>query len=99
MGHFERTENMNFKCKRFKENKTTLQCDEMLECFKATNGHATRNVLKRFQSLMYGALILETPSFTPFKFITLNLNTGPSLDSTPPINGGGKKSMTKLDML
>ncbi len=48
---------------------------------------------------MYGAPILETPSFTPFKFITLNLNTSPSLDSTPSRNDGGDKSMTKLDML
>jgi hypothetical protein len=48
---------------------------------------------------MYGTLIPKTSSFTPFKFITLNLNTDPSLDSTPPKNGGGEKSMTKLDML
>jgi hypothetical protein len=89
---------MNFKCKRFRENKTTLQCDEVFECLKATNGHATRNVLKRFQSLMYGAPILETPS-TPFKLITPNLNTNMSLDFIPSRNDGGEKSMTKLDML
>jgi len=37
--------------------KATLQCDQVLECLKATNGHATRNVLKRHQSLIDGAFI------------------------------------------
>jgi len=27
--------------------KATLQCDEMLQHLKVTNGHAARNVLKR----------------------------------------------------
>ncbi len=90
---------MNFKCKRLKKNKTTLQCDEMLKCLKATNEHVTRNVLKISQSLMYGAPIPKTPSSTPFKPITPNLDTNPSLDSTPSRNDGGEKLMTKLDML
>ncbi len=34
--------------------KTTLQCDQMLECLKAIDGHAIRNVLKRYQSLIDG---------------------------------------------
>ncbi len=37
--------------------KTTLQCDQMLEHLKATNGHATRNILKRHQHLIDGAPI------------------------------------------
>lgn len=35
-------------------NKTTLQCDQVLEYLKAIDGHATRNVLKRHQSLING---------------------------------------------
>jgi hypothetical protein len=30
--------------------KTTFLCDQVLKCLKATNGHVTRNVLKRRQS-------------------------------------------------
>jgi hypothetical protein len=38
--------------------KATLQCDQvLLEHLKATNGHTTRNVLKRHQSLIDGAFI------------------------------------------
>ncbi len=42
--------------------KTTLQCDQVLKCLKATNGHVTKNILKRHQSLIDEAfiLILET---------------------------------------
>jgi hypothetical protein len=44
--------------------KATLQWDQVLECLKATNGHAIRNVLKRHQSLIDGTFIpiLKTPS-------------------------------------
>jgi hypothetical protein len=35
-------------------NKTTLQCDQVLEDLKAIDGHATRNVLKSHQSLIDG---------------------------------------------
>jgi hypothetical protein len=37
--------------------KTTLQCAKMLKHLKATNGHATRNILKRHQHLIDGAPI------------------------------------------
>jgi hypothetical protein len=37
--------------------KSTLQCDQVLERLKATNGHATRNVLKRSEILINGAFI------------------------------------------
>jgi hypothetical protein len=30
--------------------KTTLQCDQMLKCLKATNGHATKNVKETSKS-------------------------------------------------
>ncbi len=33
----------------------TLQRDEMLECLKATNGYASRNVLKRCHNIINGA--------------------------------------------
>ncbi len=48
---------------------------------------------------MYGAPIPKTPSSTPFKPITPNLDTNPSLDSTSSRNDGCEKLMTKLDML
>jgi hypothetical protein len=32
----------------------TLQCDDMLEHFKTTNGHVLRNTLKRHQNMMDG---------------------------------------------
>ncbi len=37
--------------------KTTLQCDEMLELLKTTNGHPMKNVLKRRSSLINGACL------------------------------------------
>ncbi len=83
--------------------KAKLQCDEVLECLKATNLHATRNVLKRCQSLIDGAPIAKTPSSTPsfswFEPITPNRNPSPSLDFTPSKNDSGEKSMTKSKML
>jgi hypothetical protein len=33
-----------------------LQIDEMLECLKATNGYASRNILKRCHNMINGAL-------------------------------------------
>jgi hypothetical protein len=63
---------------------------------KATKGHATRNVLKRCQSVTDGAHIPKTPSFSWYEPITPNLN--PSLDSTPSKNDGGEKLMTKSKM-
>jgi hypothetical protein len=37
--------------------KKTLQCDQVLEWWKVINGDATRNILKRHQSLIDGAPI------------------------------------------
>jgi hypothetical protein len=49
----------------------TLQCDEMLQHLKITNGHATKNVLKRRQSLIDGASMstTSTPPLTSLKFL------------------------------
>jgi hypothetical protein len=51
--------------------RATLQCDEMLQHLKVTNGHAIRNVLKRLQSLIDGALMstTSTPSLTYLKIV------------------------------
>jgi hypothetical protein len=40
--------------------RATLQCDEMLQHLKVTNGHATRNVLNRCQSLINGTSLSTT---------------------------------------
>ncbi len=80
--------------------KTTLQCDQVLEHLKATNGHITMNVLKRSQSLIDGAFIPipETPCSSWSKPITPTSYTSPFLDSTP-FESDGEKSMAKLEML
>jgi hypothetical protein len=80
--------------------KATLQCDQMLKCLKATNGHATRNILKRCQSLINGPSIPipKTPSSNWFKPITPTSCTNPSLYYTP-FGSDGEKSMTKSEML
>jgi hypothetical protein len=46
--------------------RATLQCDEVLECLKAIDGHAIKNILKRHQSLLHGSLVFtcSTPSFS-----------------------------------
>jgi len=38
----------------------TLKYDEVLECLRAASGHATKNILKRHQSLLYGSLCIYT---------------------------------------
>jgi hypothetical protein len=80
--------------------KATLQCDQMLECVKATNGHATMNILKRCQSLIDGPSIPipKTLSFNWFKPITPTSYNNPSLYYTP-FGGYGEKSMIKSEML
>jgi hypothetical protein len=67
----------------------------MLEHLKATNGHATRNVLKKHQSLINGPSIPipKTSSFSRSKPIIPTSYTSPSLDFTPSGNDG-EKSMT-----
>ncbi len=78
--------------------KTTLQCDQELKHFKATNGHATRNVLKRHQSCIDGVVILETPSSSQFEPTTPTSYPSPFLDNAP-FGNDGEKSMTKSEML
>ncbi len=54
--------------KRFKSNNSnekdakwvTLQCDEVLEYMKITNGHVTQNVLKRQQNIIERSHIFIT---------------------------------------
>ncbi len=74
--------------------KATLQCDQMLDCLKATNGHATRNVLKRHQNLIVCLPIFKTPSCNWFEPITPTSYPNPSLDSTRS-RSDGEKSMKK----
>jgi hypothetical protein len=50
--------------------KATLQCDEVLECLKATNGHVIKKVLKRHQSLLHGSLVF-TPSTPSSSYVEL----------------------------
>jgi hypothetical protein len=80
--------------------KATPQCDQMLECLKVTNGHATRNILKKCQSLIDGPSIPipKSPSSNWFKPIIPTSYTNPSLYYTP-FGSDGEKSMTKSEML
>jgi len=72
----------------------------VLKRLKATNGHPTRNVLKRCQSLIDGAFIPipKTPCCSWSELITPTSYTNPSLDSTPS-RSDGEKSIIKLEML
>jgi hypothetical protein len=45
--------------------RATLQCDEMLEYLKTTYGHASRNFLKRCQSMIDGIPLPNPRMFTP----------------------------------
>ncbi len=80
--------------------KTTLQCDQMLKHLKATNGHATNNVLKRHQSLIDGASIPipKTLGSSWSELITLTSYTNPFLDSIR-FGSDGEKSLAKSKML
>ncbi len=65
--------------------KKTLQCDQVLEWWKVINGDATRNILKRHQSLIDEAPI-PSPSTLSSSFqehVGPTYNPNPSLDSTP----------------
>ncbi len=57
----------------------------MLERLRATNGHATKNILKRFQSLLYESFVFipSTPSSNYDDPITLMFNLNASFDSRP----------------
>jgi hypothetical protein len=55
--------------------RTTLQCDEVLECLKAIDGHPTNNILKRHQSFLHGSLVFSplTPSSNSIELYLLCL--------------------------
>jgi len=70
----------------------------MLEHLKITNEHATRNVLKIYESLIDGALIFKpsTPSSNFHEPIALISNSNAYLNSRSFVND---KSMTKAKIL
>ncbi len=74
--------------------KAIVQCDQVLKHLKATNGHATRSILKNHQSLIDGPSIpiLKTPCFSWCKLITPTSYTSPFLDLTPSKNDGEKSN-------
>jgi hypothetical protein len=79
----------------------TFQCDDMLRHLKVTDGHASKNVLKRCQNMMDGVpfhmlatLFSSSPKHEGFAFI---LNA--SLDSRLFACDGGEWMMTKVEML
>jgi hypothetical protein len=81
--------------------KATLQCDDILGHLKATDGHASRNVLKGRHNMMDSVpiprpttLIFSYPKFERFAFIP---NT--FLGSRLHVGDGGAWMMTKAKML
>jgi hypothetical protein len=80
--------------------RATLQCDEVLKRLKATNGHATNNVLKRCQSLLDRSLgsTPSTPSSNYVELIPPMFNPNASLDSRPTTSDNDKL-MVKAKML
>jgi hypothetical protein len=80
--------------------KVTLQYDEVLECLRAASGHATKNILKRNQSLLYGSLV-SIPSTLSFNFVDPifhMFNPNVSLNSRP-FTSDNDKLMIKAKML
>lgn len=82
-------------------NKATLQCDDMLGCLKAIDGHASKNVLKIRQNMMDGVPIprLATPIFSSLELEGSTSIPNASLESRLPIGDGGEQMMTKAKML
>jgi hypothetical protein len=80
--------------------RATLQCDEVLKRLRATNGHATKNVLKRCQSLLDGSLgsTPSTPSSNYIELVPPMFNPNASLDSRPTASDNDKL-MIKAKML
>ncbi len=80
--------------------RTTLQCDEVLKHLRATNGHATNNILKRCQSLLNGSpgFAPSTPSSNFVEPVPPMYNPNASLDSKSATNDNDKL-MTKAKML
>jgi hypothetical protein len=80
--------------------RTTLQCDEVLKHLRATNGHATKKILKRCQSLLDGSHG-STPSTPSSNFVEPEppmYNPNASLDYRPSTSDNDKL-MTKAQML
>jgi len=80
----------------------TLQCDEMLECLKATYGHTSRNFLKRCQSMIDGIPIpnprMPTPTSITPKLEVSTPNLFRSLNFKP-FTSDGERMMSKIKML
>jgi len=76
----------------------TFQCDEMLECLKATYGHASRNFLKRCQSMTDG-IPIPNPRMPTTTSITLKLEVStPNLFRSlnfKPFTSDGEWMMSK----
>ncbi len=80
--------------------RTTLQCDEVLENIRATNGHATKNILKRCQSLLDMSFVStpSTPSSSYDELVPPMSNFNASLDFKP-FASDNERLMTKAEML
>ncbi len=80
--------------------KATLQCDEVLECIRAANGHTTKNVLKRCESLLNRSFVFtpSTPSSNYDELVPLMFNFNASLDFRPSTSDN-ERLMTKVEML
>jgi hypothetical protein len=85
MRHLGKIEDMNSNDEG--NERATLQCDEMLECLKATYAHASRNFLKRCQSVIDGIPIpnprMPTPTFITPKLEVSTLDYFRSLNFKP----------------
>jgi hypothetical protein len=81
--------------------KATLQCDDILGHLKATNGHASRNVLKRHHNMMDGVPIPRptTLIFSYLKFEGFAYIPNTFLVSRLHVGDGGAWVMTKVEML
>jgi hypothetical protein len=80
--------------------RATLQSNEVLKCLRAKSGHATKNVLKRHQNLLYGSFV-SVPSTRSSNYvdpIPFTFNPNASLNSRPSISDNDKL-MTKAKML
>jgi hypothetical protein len=51
--------------------RATFQCDDVLECLKATYGHASRNCIKRHQNMVDDQVPNLTRQFLPLISLSL----------------------------
>ncbi len=77
-----------------------MQYDKVLERLRATSGHATKNILKIFQSLLYESFVFipSIPSSNYDDPITLMFNLNTSFDSRP-FASDNDRLMNKAKML